>query len=115
MLKELIELVNELVIIKVEFVSIYDGINTSTAIGKLIFHLLESFAEFERNNISERTRTGLTSASTRERIKENRKGISAAEQKKSKCKRTIQWTKIKCREKFAKYLKLQTKLLYINI
>lgn len=44
------------------FKSISDNIDFSTPAGKLQFHILAAFAEFERNLISERTREGLERA-----------------------------------------------------
>ena len=82
-LKDLIELVSELALRKVEFVSLSDGINTGSAVGKLMFHLVGAFAEFERNIISERTKLGLESARARGRTGGKPKGISAAAQKKA--------------------------------
>ncbi len=82
-LKDLIELVSELALKKVEFVSLSDGINTGSAVGKLMFHLVGAFAEFERNIISERTKLGLESARARGRTGGKPKGISAAAQKKA--------------------------------
>ena len=43
----------------VNFVSIYEKIDTSTAIGKLYFTIAIGFAEFEANRIRERTIAGL--------------------------------------------------------
>ena len=43
----------------VNFVSIYEKIDTSTAIGKLYFTIASGFAEFEANRIRERTIAGL--------------------------------------------------------
>jgi DNA invertase Pin-like site-specific DNA recombinase len=82
-LKDLIELVSELALKKVEFVSLSDGINTGSAVGKLMFHLVGAFAEFERNIISERTKAGLVSARARGRIGGKPKGISVVAQKKA--------------------------------
>lgn len=82
-LKDLIELVNELAERKVEFVSIADGLDSSTAVGKLMFHLVGAFAEFERSIISERTKAGLASARARGRVGGKPKGLSAAAQKKA--------------------------------
>ena len=82
-LKDLIELVNDLGVRKVDFVSLSDGINTASAVGKLMFHLVGAFAEFERNIISERTKAGLASARARGRTGGKPKGISAAAQKKA--------------------------------
>lgn len=61
-LKDLIDLVNKFKNIGAEFVSLSDNINSSTPQGRLIFDLFGSFAEFEREIISERTRAGLAEA-----------------------------------------------------
>lgn len=45
-----------------------DPIDTTTAVGKLMLHVLASFAEFERNLGIERTRAGLAAARARGRI-----------------------------------------------
>jgi DNA invertase Pin-like site-specific DNA recombinase len=42
-----------------------DGFDTSTAGGKLVFHLFASLSEFERDIIRERTNAGLTAARAR--------------------------------------------------
>lgn len=41
---------------RVAFVSITQHFDTSTSMGRLVFHILLSFAQFERELISERTR-----------------------------------------------------------
>ena len=46
----------------VNFVSLKDSIDTTTAAGKAMFGMLAVFAEFERAIIQERTRSGLESA-----------------------------------------------------
>ena len=46
----------------IKFISLTDNIDTSTTYGKLLFGLLASFAEFERNIILERTQAGLARA-----------------------------------------------------
>lgn len=61
-LRELIDLVTGFRSEGVEFVSINDNINTTTAQGRLVFNLFGSFGEFERELISERTRAGLAEA-----------------------------------------------------
>lgn len=82
-LKDLIDLVGSLEVRKVDFVSVSDGIDTSTAVGKLMFHLVGAFAEFERDIISERTKIGLASARARGRTGGKPKGLSADAQKKA--------------------------------
>ena len=49
----------------VSFISITDGINTTTTAGKLLFHIIGALAEFERNLISERTKAGMKAAKKR--------------------------------------------------
>ncbi len=51
----------------VEFVSLSDNIDTSTAAGKAMFGMMAVFAEFERSIIRERTIAGLKAAKARGR------------------------------------------------
>ncbi|MDR6883034.1 recombinase family protein [Bacillus sp. 3255] len=51
----------------VEFVSISDKLDTTTAAGKALFGVLAVFAEFERNVIVERTKAGLAASRARGR------------------------------------------------
>lgn len=60
--KQLYELTEELKNKGVEFVSIRDSIDTTTAPGRAMFGMLAVFAEFERDIIVERTKAGLESA-----------------------------------------------------
>jgi len=57
---ELILETKELLDRKVQFISITDNIDFSTAIGRLQFQMLSAFAEFERSLIGERTKNALT-------------------------------------------------------
>lgn len=47
---------------QIDFRSLADGFDTSTASGRLLFHILASAAEMERELIKERTVAGLTTA-----------------------------------------------------
>jgi DNA invertase Pin-like site-specific DNA recombinase len=49
----------------IEFRSLTDGIDTTTAGGRLIFHIMGALAEFERSLIQERTKAGLQAARKR--------------------------------------------------
>src|SRR5699024_7582107 len=60
--KQLIDITTELEEQGIEFVSLSDNIDTSTSAGKAMFGMLAVFAEFERNIIAERTRSGLEAA-----------------------------------------------------
>lgn len=64
-LKQLTETVEALNKRGVEVKSLTEEINTSTAIGKVFFQFMAIMAEFERNNIGERTAAGLQAAKKR--------------------------------------------------
>ena len=67
--RHLIDVVEDLRQRGVGFKSLRDGsIDTTTASGKLIFHIFTALAEFERSLIQERTRAGLSVARARGRL-----------------------------------------------
>lgn len=66
--KHLIELAEEFEKMKVNFVSIQDNIDTSTAMGRFFFRMMASVAELERDIISERTQAGLKAARERGKL-----------------------------------------------
>lgn len=64
-LSHLISLISELDERGVAFRSLSEAIDTDTAGGRLLFHVMGALAEFERTLISERTRAGMAAAKTR--------------------------------------------------
>jgi len=66
-MKHLMELIERFSSQGVEFVSLGDSIDTTTAAGKLMFQILGAFSEFEANIISERTKIALDAAAKRGR------------------------------------------------
>ena len=60
--RELILDTKELVDKGIGFISFSDNLDLTSASGKLHFHILSAFAEFERSLISERTKEGLKHA-----------------------------------------------------
>ena len=64
-MKHLIELTSHLEAKGIGFRSLSDAIDTSTPGGKLYFHLMGAFAEFERNLISKHTKAGMAAAKAR--------------------------------------------------
>lgn len=60
----------------VEFMSITEGMDTSTNGGRLIFNIFGSLAEFERGLIRERTHAGLKAARARGRLGGRKKTIT---------------------------------------
>jgi DNA invertase Pin-like site-specific DNA recombinase len=61
-LRYLILLLDELTALGVGFVSLGEGIDTSTPAGRLQLHILGAIADFERSRIQERVRAGLARA-----------------------------------------------------
>ncbi|HEX7908281.1 MAG TPA: recombinase family protein [Paraburkholderia sp.] len=66
-LPDLVRIVAELEDKAVGFESLTEKIDTSSAAGKLVFHVFAALAEFERNLIRERTKAGLAAARARGR------------------------------------------------
>lgn len=66
-LRSLIRFVGELADRGVEFRSLHDGVDTTTATGRFFFHVLAALAEMERELIRERVVAGLTAARARGR------------------------------------------------
>jgi DNA invertase Pin-like site-specific DNA recombinase len=76
-LKDLIEWVNYLDKQEVALTSLEEAINTSSATGKLVFHIFGALAEFERQLIRERTQAGLAAARVRGRRGGRPKALNA--------------------------------------
>lgn len=76
-LKDLVEMISELDERHIGFKSVTESIDTTSAGGKLIFHIFGALAEFEHNLIRERTLAGLAAARARGR-KGGRKPILSA-------------------------------------
>ena len=66
-MKDLLEITETLASRGIGLVSIKDGIDMTTATGRLYFHLMACLSEFERDLISERTKAGLEAARARGR------------------------------------------------
>jgi DNA invertase Pin-like site-specific DNA recombinase len=83
-LKDLIELLDGFKQQGVQFISLNENIDTTTAIGELAFHMIGSIAQFERRLISERTKAGLDAARARGRKGGRKAKLTPADIKKAK-------------------------------
>lgn len=83
-LKDLIDIVDGLQKKGIHFISITDGIDTNSAMGRCQFGIFASLAEYEREIIIERTKAGLLAAKERGKLGGRPKGLDAAAQKKAK-------------------------------
>ena len=61
-LRSLVNALEEFRSLGVEFISIHEGVDTSTPNGRLVFGIFASIAEFERELIRDRVRSGLAAA-----------------------------------------------------
>ena len=61
-LRQLVNALEEFRSLGIEFVSLHEGVDTSTPNGRLIFGIFASIAEFERELIRDRVRSGLRNA-----------------------------------------------------
>ena len=82
-LKDLVELIHELNERGVGFRSLTEAIDTTSAGGKLVFHIFGALAEFEHSLIRERTLAGLAAARARGRKGGRRPVMSAADVRKA--------------------------------
>ena len=60
--KECIEIVNHLNELKIDIVFLRESVDTRTSVGKMIFHVFSSLAEYEREMIRQRIMIGLNRA-----------------------------------------------------
>src|SRR5450759_3074592 len=66
-MKQLIETIEKLRVRNIGFRSLTEALDTTTAQGRLVFHMFSALAEFERSLIRERTQAGLSAARRRGR------------------------------------------------
>jgi DNA invertase Pin-like site-specific DNA recombinase len=61
-LRQLINALEDFRSLGIDFISLHEGVDTSTANGRLVFGIFASIAEFERELIRDRVRSGLAAA-----------------------------------------------------
>jgi DNA invertase Pin-like site-specific DNA recombinase len=61
-LRQLVNALEEFRSLGIDFISLHEGVDTSTPNGRLIFGIFGSIAEFERELIRDRVRSGLATA-----------------------------------------------------
>ena len=83
-LKYLIELLDNFKNKGVQFISLTEQIDTTSAMGELVFHMIGAIAQFERRLISERTKAGLDAARARGRKGGRKPKLSESDIKKAK-------------------------------
>jgi len=77
-LRQLVNALCEFNELGIQFISLHEGVDTSTANGRLVFGIFASIAEFERELIRDRVRSGLALARAQgKRIGRPRKDVDA--------------------------------------
>lgn len=61
-LRQLVNALEEFRALGIDFISLHEGVDTSTPNGRLVFGIFASIAEFERELIRDRVRSGLAAA-----------------------------------------------------
>ena len=64
-LRQLVNALAEFNALGIDFISLHEGIDTSTPQGKLVFGIFGSIAEFERELIRDRVRSGIAAAKSK--------------------------------------------------
>ena len=64
-LRQLVNALEEFRALGIDFISLYEGVDTSTPNGRLVFGIFASISEFERELIRDRVRSGLAAAKAR--------------------------------------------------
>ena len=80
-LKDLLVILERIEAAGGKFRSLTESIDTSGPAGRMMMHMLGSFAEFEREMIRERTRAGLREARIQERVPGRKPKITAEQRK----------------------------------
>lgn len=111
-LKNLVELVTGFQERQIQFVSLQDHLDTTTAQGRLMFNLFASLAEFERDLTRERTNAGLAAARARGRQGGRPPGLSKEAQSKAEAAKTLYLQKDKSVEDIGKLLGVSRATIY---
>ncbi|QVN21289.1 recombinase family protein [Burkholderia pyrrocinia] len=105
-LAKLIDLINYLAKHDIGFISLTESIDTSSAGGTLMFHMMAALSEFERRLISERTRAGMRVARAHGKRMGRKPLLSPAQ-----CRQAIALLKTKPMSDVAKKFKVHPRTL----
>ena len=111
-LKNLVELVTGFQEKQIQFISLQDHLDTTSAQGRLMFNLFASLAEFERDLTRERTNAGLAAARARGRQGGRPPGISKEARSKAEAAKTLYLQKDKKVEDIGRLLGVSRATIY---
>jgi DNA invertase Pin-like site-specific DNA recombinase len=78
-LRHLVNALEEFRALGIDFLSMHEGVDTSTPNGRLVFGIFASIAEFERELIRDRVRSGIAARSKGKKLGRPRVAVDAAE------------------------------------
>ena len=90
-LRDLLDIVEAIQARGAGFRSLAEDIDTTTPAGRLVLHVFASIAQFEREQISERTKEGLEAARKRGRVGGRPPALSAAQRAEVRRMRDAEW------------------------
>jgi DNA invertase Pin-like site-specific DNA recombinase len=78
-LRQLVNALEDFRSLGIEFISLHEGVDTSTPNGRLVFGIFASIAEFERELIRDRVKSGIAAAKSKgKRLGRPRVSVDAA-------------------------------------
>ena len=111
-LKNLVELVTGFQVKQLQFISLKDHLDTTSAQGRLMFNMFASLAEFERDLTRERTNAGLAAARARGRQGGRPPGLSEQAHSKAEATMTLYLRRDSRVEDIAKLLGVSRATIY---
>lgn len=114
-LRHFLNVIDELDKKKVNFVSVTDQVDTTTAFGKFMFSLNALYAELERNIGLERSQAGLKAARARGKIGGRPKGLPEIAKEKAKIAEVLYRSGDMTVAKIAKQLNISSPTVYVYL
>lgn len=111
-LRHFVQVVDELRKKNIGFVSLTEQIDTTTAMGTFIFHMIAALAELERSIIIERVHAGLKAARARGRLGGRPKGLQKTSEEKAQVAEILYTSQNVSISSIIKQLKISKPTLY---
>lgn len=111
-LRHFVQIMDELRVKNIDFVSLTEKIDTTSALGTFIFHMIAALAELERSLTIERVKSGLEAARARGRMGGRPEGLLQGGEEKAKMAEILYASKDVSINTITKQLKISKPTLY---